>query len=192
VETWVLGHLYQVRSSMSNGDVRVRRLAGTGDRNVVVDANGVLQAGSSNLKYLSLSGAAFHPTHDNNAISWTASSSGAYFSTAPSDYKSITANVSLPHGSTVHAITVYCTDSDATNNVRFFLGFYDNVSRGTGSLINLESTATGFQTLTTATTTTIDNIRRSYVFSMQPTSGSGAGYMNSNFRIHHVVMEYSE
>jgi len=172
------------------GNIRSTTLEGTGVRNVYADSNGELITAPP-LQYMSIPATAFHPDVDNNSVDWYSTPASAFFLTAPSGFLALTAPVILPHNSIVTRVTVYYTDADDSNNVRFFLRKYDNNDPFTVTrLADMTSTNGNHQVVTTTTNIPVDNSVSSFSFKMQPTSGSAGGYMDDSFLIHQVVIEY--
>ncbi|MDH3244832.1 MAG: hypothetical protein OEM26_09475 [Saprospiraceae bacterium] len=186
-----IGTIFPATTLHVVGDIRASSLAGTGDRKVVADANGTLKTESAVPKYLTLSGAAFHPDSDNNSISWIAYAAGAFFSSAPAGFTSMIAPVFLPHDAVVTNVTVYYTDNDAANDVNFRLGRFILAANSFGSAgADLSSSGSpGYSSVFLSTSITIDNQLNAYYFVMYPNS---SGTMDIDFQINAVIIEYVE
>jgi hypothetical protein len=97
------------------------------------------------------------------------------------------APVIIPHGDDLDSVTVYYTDLDATNDVDFVLGAYDNTTGSQATFLTLSSSMTGLNLSTDAAIShTVNNRRYAYYVQMKP---QVAGTAN-NFAVHQIIIQY--
>ena len=151
-------------------------------------------------KFISIPSSAFAPSVDSNDIRWVADYQTTYFIDAPMDDRFLVAPVILEHGAIIKNITVYYTDQDPLNSVKFQLitSAVDLPSGWliAGILVELTSVDTGtisgnptipaYGAVSTNTDIPISQLQ-SFSFRMYP---STSGTMGQNFKLNRVLIEY--
>jgi hypothetical protein len=176
----------------TTGDVTIADLAGTGTRNVVVDASGRLGTESLGLTHIMISDRAFEPTSSSASYirSIGAGLEGTYLTT--SSAMTFVAPVQFPQGAQPENMTFYFFDALSTINIRAAL-YRRSLIGGTanvGSAISSGSSGSGTATVSFGSFT-VDNTDEVWEVQITVTGGSPNVWPgNSNLKFKGVSITY--